>query len=247
MSSVISFANSVSTPIALTDGFVSLTTNFMNLLPGTTYYFRIRAANGDGIASAFSLVGTTQTLNAPSPTNLVGVALGVSSISWTWSTVTGAQSYNLYYATGTLDIAGISGTSVNEINLSTNVAYGRQVTAVVNGIESPLSAATTVYTLAATPTIAVFSGVSNNQFTITWNPTGDPAGTRFEVSRSTDNFVLDISTPIQISNNFTNTTTTFFTLSLRHDVLSAHPRRQRQRNSDGFPRSCQHTDAVRSA
>ena len=38
-------------------------------------------------------------------------------------TVTGAQTYNLYFASGTLDVAGLTGTSFNEINLSTNVSY----------------------------------------------------------------------------------------------------------------------------
>src|SRR5207249_6815025 len=92
--------------------------------------------------TVFSQTGSTRTLDTPAPTLSV-YALGVSSIHWTWSTITGAQTYNLYYATGTLAAGGLTGTSTDEVGLSTNVAYGRQLSAVVNGIESALSAITT--------------------------------------------------------------------------------------------------------
>ena len=55
--------------------------------------------------------------------NLTGVAQGVSSITWTWNSVVGASSYNLYIASSpsTLIANITSGTSYNDINLSTNV------------------------------------------------------------------------------------------------------------------------------
>ena len=145
----ITFATDVSTPIAFTDGFLTNTTTFVSLTPSTTYYIRVRAQNGDLFASAFSASGSTRTLNVPVPQNLIGTALGVSSISWTWSSVTGASSYNVYEATSTSTLVGTSGTnSFFDINLSTNIAYGRVVTAIVGGVESGLSASATTYTLA---------------------------------------------------------------------------------------------------
>ena len=117
----------------------------MSLTPSTTYYLRVRAINGDSMwITTFSVIGSTRTLDVPPPTNLVGVALGVSSISWTWSTVTGAQSYNVYPASNpVLPLVNVSTSPWVELGLSTNTAYGVQVTAVVNGVESALSPATT--------------------------------------------------------------------------------------------------------
>jgi fibronectin type 3 domain-containing protein len=217
--------------VAFTDNVTSLTTNFFNLLPGTTYYFRIRAANGDAFASAFSAIGSTRTLNVPSPTGLSGFALGVSSISWNWSPVSGAQSYNVYPASNTVfPVANRLTADWMETGLSTNTANGVRVTAIVNGVESSLSAATTVYTFAAVPVSAAFSGVTNNQVTLSWLPNGDPVNTLFEVSRSTDNFVLDDSTPIQITSAFINTTTTFTGLASG----TTYYFRIRAANGDGF-------------
>src|SRR5439155_11080790 len=96
----------------------------------------------------------------------LGTALGVSSISWTWGAITGAQTYNLYYATGTLVASGLTGTSTNEVGLSTNIAYGRQLTAVVNGIESALSPITTVYTMAARSEAPMATNVGYSSFTV---------------------------------------------------------------------------------
>ena len=178
------------------------TTNFfLNLTSGTTYYLRIRAANGDGFLTGFLGPVSTQTLSDP-PTGLFGTALGVSSITWQWNSVVGASSYNLYMATSpTTLIANInSGTTYNEVGLSTNVAYGRVVTAVNAGGESALSASATTYTFASIPTIPCKpSGVTA--------PSPSPGraikalwARAYEVSISTDNtFVTMVSTPITIA------------------------------------------------
>src|SRR5205823_3987453 len=92
-----------------------------NLTPATTYYFRAGTLNWNTVYN-FVTVGSTPTLPVPAPI-LSGTALGVSSISWTWSTIAGAQTYNLYYATGTLVAGGLTGTGTAEVGLSTNVAY----------------------------------------------------------------------------------------------------------------------------
>src|SRR5437667_186395 len=74
----VNFAVAVTTPIAFTDNFVLNTTGFVNLLPSTTYYFRIRARNGDAqFTTAFSQTGSTRTLDTPVPA-LSGTALGIS-------------------------------------------------------------------------------------------------------------------------------------------------------------------------
>ena len=232
ISSVSSFATAVSTPIALTDGFTSVTTAFMNLLPSTTYYFRIRAANGDMIASSFSVVGSTRTLDVPMPANLVGLALGVSSISWNWGTVIGASSYNVYPASNPVSaVANVLTPGWNELNLSTNTAYGVQVTAIVNGLESPLTVPTTVYTLAAVPGPLSISGVTATQFITQWLTNGNTGFTPYEVSLSTDiAFVLAVSTPVTFADNLTGNSTNFSNLN----PSTTYYVRVRGRNGDGF-------------
>ncbi|TPW21437.1 MAG: hypothetical protein FD126_687, partial [Elusimicrobia bacterium] len=46
----------------------SETTTVFGLTPGTVYEARLRAANGTGLATAYSAVGSTRTLSAPPPT-----------------------------------------------------------------------------------------------------------------------------------------------------------------------------------
>ena len=186
ISSVSTFATAVSTPIAFAADFTSLTTSFINLLPGTTYYFRIRAQNGDGFASAFSAVGSTCTLAITTPTGLHGTALDVSDISWSWNPVAGASSYNVYPASNpTSPIANVVAPSWVEMNLSTNTAYGVQVTAIVGGLESALSNGVTVYTLAAVPTGSMLTAATAITAGLTWNANGNPTGTRYLTRRTT--------------------------------------------------------------
>jgi hypothetical protein len=227
------FATGVSTPIALTDGFLNNTTTFVNLSPATTYYVRVRAENGDvKFVTGFSLTGSTVTLGVPAPAGLSGTAQGVSSITWNWGAVSGASSYNLRVASApaTIIASGMATNTFTETGLSTNTAYGRVVTAIIGGIESGLSNSATTYTSAAVPTNASISGVTNTQLTLSWLANQNPSGTRFEVSESTDNFVANFSTPVAISANFTATTTTFINLS----AATTYYLRIRAANGDGF-------------
>src|SRR5439155_8876378 len=208
------FAVAVATPVPF-GAFTLNTTDFVNLIPATTYYFRVRAANGDGFATGFSLAGSTLTLPVPAPAIVNGTALGVSSISWTWSAVTGAQSYNVYSASSPTTAlgSGLGAPTFNETGLSTNTAYGIQVSAFVNGVESPLTPATTRYTQSAQPGAPSASNVGYSSFTITWGANHNPGTTPYEVSRSTDvNFAVAVTTPIAFSDSFVLNTTGFVNL-----------------------------------
>jgi len=189
------FATSVSTPIAFTDSFSNTTTTFINLTPATTYYLRIRAENGDSFVTAFSTTGSTRTLDVPVPGNFQGAALGVSSISWTWNTVSGASQYRIYQATSPLTLVGTSGTTTYiETALSTNTAYGRQVTAVVNGVESALSNSVTTYTLANPLNSLQWIMVGVTSTTVQWNNNTNPLGTLYMTQISADpTFVSSMS------------------------------------------------------
>ena len=122
------FATGISTPIAFSANFTANTTTFMNLQPSTTYYFRVRAENGNSLVTAFSVVGDTRTLDAyRRPQGSRERRLACRSISWNWSTVPGATAYRVYEATSTATLIAQVGTNTfNEIGLSTNTAYGRR-------------------------------------------------------------------------------------------------------------------------
>ena len=174
---------------------------------------RVRAINGDNVwITTFSVVWDRRgpwTCRCRHP--WWAWHLGVSSISWNWGTVVGAQSYNVYPASNPVSpVANVSSPPWPELNLSTNVAYGIQVTAVVNGVESALTLPTTVYTFAAIPSTPVPSGVGYSSFTITWGANQNPGTTPYEVSISSVNgFASAVSTPIALTDGFTSLTTTF--------------------------------------
>src|SRR5262249_48733960 len=127
LSTTSNFSLSVSTPIPFSANFTGTTTSFVNLVNGTTYYFSVRAQNGEGVLTAFSTVGSTTTLAMSVPTLLSGAAQGTTSILWTWSNVPGAT-FNLYNAGNSALIAsGIAATSYTEVSLSTNTSYSRKV------------------------------------------------------------------------------------------------------------------------
>src|SRR5207244_3349043 len=98
-----------------------------------------------------------------------GTAQGVSSMTWAWGAVNGASAYKLYEASSPATVIYTGAASTfTEIGLSTNTAYGAQVTAIVSGVESPLSPSVTDYTMAAVPGQPSFSNVFYTSFTVTW-------------------------------------------------------------------------------
>jgi hypothetical protein len=206
------FGTAVSTPIAFT-GFTANTTNLFNLLPGTTYFVRVRAQNGDGFNTLFSSTGSAVTLPVPIPTGLSANVMGTSSITWNWNTVPGASLYNLYEATApAIPFISTPTPGFLETGLSTNTLYGMTVTDVINGVESPKSAPVSSYTFAAQPGQPGFTTVLYTSFTVTWPSNGNPNNTVYEISESLDGFLTNFSTPIAFGAAFTANTTNFANL-----------------------------------
>jgi len=58
------FATNLSTPIPFTNNLTANTTNILGLIPGTNYFVRIRAQNGNGVTSIFSPSVSTVTLGS---------------------------------------------------------------------------------------------------------------------------------------------------------------------------------------
>ena len=119
------------------------------LLAATTYYYRVRAYNGSGIATAYGAEIHARTDLPPPPDTpvLTGQAVSSGSIRWMWTTSGGAaDSFTLFTGTGSL-VASLSGaqTYYIESGLALATTYYRYLTAANAGGQA-LSGTTTVAT-----------------------------------------------------------------------------------------------------
>lgn len=182
------FITDFSTPIAFSATSTG-TTAMVSLLEDTTYTFRLRARNGDLLATDFSAtVSTVTDVGLPRPVGVSGAALGVSSIAWSWGLSKGATAYNLNQASDNASLGNTTALRFTRTGLSTNTAYGLKVTATnPNGL-GPQSSASTVYTLAAAPAAAALTGVGMSSITFSWSANENPAGTVFAAEGSANGF-----------------------------------------------------------
>ncbi|MBI3296632.1 MAG: hypothetical protein HYZ75_00605 [Elusimicrobia bacterium] len=183
--STVGFPLAVSTPVALGAGFTATATTFIGLAAGTSHFVRVRAFNGDSVGSIFALA-STQTLpgalGAPA-----GAALGVSSLSWTWNSTAGpaVTGYAVIRASDGVVIATTAAAAFVETSLSTDTPFGLSLRAIGGTGLGALSAATTVFTLAAPPTASALAAVFVDSVTLSWSANGNPGRTVYLVERST--------------------------------------------------------------
>lgn len=203
------------------------------LAPSTTYHLRVRALNRRGVPTEFD--AAVSTLTAPPlpavPGTPSGAALGVSSISWTWAASAYALSYDVYSASSGALLASPASPAFAQTGLSTNTACGIRVRGVNATGASPLSAAATTYSAAAQPGRPAVAGRTSNSISLSWDASGNPSGTRFEISLSTDDFVLDFTTPVPLASGLSAAATTFGGLRLGATYYA----RARAFNGDSAP------------
>ncbi|MDE2510919.1 MAG: fibronectin type III domain-containing protein, partial [Elusimicrobia bacterium] len=176
------FSQSVSTPVPFLFGTISTNVVLTQLLPNTTYTYRIQAYNFDRIPSDFSMNVTTQTRSPVS--GVQGKALTSTSIIWSWNSA-GAVTYNVYNATTNVVLFSTTSTSFTDSGLAVNASRVIAVTAVTGAGEGPLSASATVFTLANVPVPLnpAVTSLSTYSFTEGWTPTdGNPLGTVYHVT-----------------------------------------------------------------
>ncbi len=181
--------NSFSQPVY---ALVSTTTyTAEGLAASTAYYFKVRAINHAGTYSGFDSAISTTTYPPPpgQAAAPVGTALGISSVSWTWTALAGASSYNIYPATDTAAAIGASVTSAFiQEGLTPNATYSVMTAGVnISGTGQLSAAGTPVWTPANPPTGAAASAVYATSATVVWALNGNPALTAARVERSTDN------------------------------------------------------------
>lgn len=194
--STVGFPVSVSTPVPLAAGLSASATTLTSLAAGTTHFWRVRAFNVSGLPSPFS-TASTQTLPA-GISGLTVSALGVSSLSWTWTNTAGpaVDYYELLRASDGVVVATRAAPAFIETALSSDTAYGLQVRAVGGAGTGALSSASTAYTFAAPPAASVLTAVFRDSVTLSWSLNGNPARTVYQIEVSTPggSFALQAST-----------------------------------------------------
>ncbi len=173
------------------------TTSYNNtgLASSTTYYYRIRAVNGEG-ASAFTsnTNATTGAETITGPSNLVAATSSATSINLSWSdnssNETGFQIQRAPTAGGTfttIHTTAANATSYTNTGLTSNTTYYYRIRATngtVNSAFTGVASATTTVTLAA-PGCVTARAVSSTAIDLSWSDS-NTAETGYQIERSTN-------------------------------------------------------------
>ena len=143
------------------------------LSSGATYYYKVTAVNAGAESAQSNAVFVT--LKPSVPAGLTAAAISTSSITVTWTAVSGATGYNVYRATSN----GGSYTKINASVLATNSytntgltagkTYFYKVTAVNAGGESDRSNAKSAITKPGAPTGVRADDKSDDSIKLKWN------------------------------------------------------------------------------
>ncbi len=158
-------------------------------------------ATGLGSFKGDALINAIFALCSPSsaPSNFTAVTLGTSSITWTWSSVVGASSYRVYYASNTAQLAAtVVGSSV-ALNFAPNTISSVMVKAYNAAGEGPggTSPSTATLALALSSTDTTIAYISS--ITVSWTPCAANACAGYVLQASTN---ADFSPPIFSSTTY---------------------------------------------
>ncbi|MCX5787555.1 MAG: fibronectin type III domain-containing protein [Elusimicrobia bacterium] len=205
---------------AATDGYLS---------PATTFYYRLAAVNADGVLSAYTPAAAVVTPSAdapPAPTNVSGAAVARNAIRWTWTGNSMNETGYRVLSAGVNLSGDLPPFTVVwlQTGLSTNTQYGPMTVQVFNhGGASVSLPPVSAYTLAVAPAGLVVSAASTTA-SLRWSANSNPAGTLYEVDRSTGGVFLFVA-------NVRSTTYLDTGLS----PLVAYSYQVRALNGDGVP------------
>ncbi len=206
------FATHFSTPVPFSAGVNSGLAALSGLQAATTYTLRVRGRNGDLIATEFSTAPPVATL-PPAPQAPSGTVLGSSSITWTWSGAGPAARYRLSWSSDGSLIADTTALSHVQTGIPPNTYVAvilEPYTASGSAGASPPAA---LRTLAAPATTPAATAMSSHSAQLSWGANGNPAGTEYELSLSTDAFTINFSTPVFFGQGWVSTFTSLSSLT----------------------------------
>ncbi len=150
-----------------------------NLTDGKPYFFVVTAVNANGESAVSSEVSATPVVSPPAKPSGIVASGGNGQVTVSWSTVTGATSYNIYYGTAP-GVTTSTGTKVANVTspqvvsgLTNGTPYYFVVTAVNAGGESGVSSEKTATPAAApqppgSPTGRTVTSTVAGQITVSW-------------------------------------------------------------------------------
>jgi len=205
---------------------------YNDILPGVTYYYRLRAVNSAGQSANSNVVSV---LTAPAaPLATVGTNVTNSSFTANWNSVPGASAYHLDVSTSNsfstilteYDNLSVTGTSTSITGLSAGATYYYRVRASNVSGSSDNSNVVSLLLLPQAPVANAATDVGPNVFEINWSLV--PGATGYVLDLSTENdfssFVPggyeDVSTSnftgidgnIVVYNNISSATTYYYRL-----------------------------------
>ncbi len=181
----------------------------------------------NGIYSDAKMISVGPPKPILAPVNMTGVAAGISSMTWSWDSISGVDGYNVYNATTGIFISSSPVSLMPRATfIQTALDPGATTSILVAGYtlsgDGPLSSGATAHTLnsisvslSTTPLTVTISSVAATNLLISWSTNSvTTAGTIYEVSQSSDDFITSFSTPVPTSFNLTSTFTAIAGLSV---------------------------------
>ena len=197
-------------------GLTSPTYSDTGLFNGTTYYYKVAAANASGTSGMSNEASATPQSPIPAaPTGLTATA-GNASVALTWTASTGATSYNVYRGTTTGNesptaiATGLTAASYTDATVTNGTTYFYKVAAVNATGLSPLSneaSATPQAPITTAPT-NLTATAGNASVALSWTaPTGAASYDVYRGTTASGESTTPIATGV-ITTSYTDTTVT---------------------------------------